>query len=99
MSLKSLKKKDIGKKIHQELGFSKNFSESFVNNFFNILVENFKKNECVKIPSFGTFKMKLKKERIGRNPKTKDIAKISARKVVTFKASPFLKNKLNKNND
>ena len=50
----------------------------------------------VKISSLGTFKTMNKKERVGRNPKTKIEAKISSRKVVKFKASSFIKKKINK---
>ena len=53
------------------------------------------KSENVKISSFGTFKVNKKKERIGRNPKTKIEAMISARKVIKFKPSLELKNKIN----
>ena len=55
------------------------------------------KSNKVKISSFGTFEVINKKERIGRNPKTKVEAKISSRKVVKFKPSVIIKEKLNRN--
>ena len=55
-----------------------------------------KKSKKIKISTFGTFKIINKKERIGRNPKTKIEAKISARKVVTFKPSSFVKKRINR---
>ena len=56
----------------------------------------YNEGECIKISSFGTFKVINKKERIGRNPKTKVEAKILSRKVVKFKPSLLLKEKINK---
>ncbi len=97
MNKKNLTKKDISNKIFKTIGFSKNFSSSFIDKFFSIISTELKRNNEVKIKSFGTFKILNKKERIGRNPKTKIEAKISARKVVTFKVSSKLKNKLNSN--
>ena len=94
MSKKTFTREDLRNKIHYNLGFSKNFSTKLVNNLFEMLISAFEKNKNVKISSFGTFKVRNKKERMGRNPKTKLSAKISARKVVTFKASNLLKNKL-----
>ena len=78
------------------MGFSKNFSLIFVDDFFENLIQELTKLNKVKISSFGTFKVISKKERIGRNPKTKIEAKITPRKVVTFKPSPIIKSKLNK---
>ena len=60
------------------------------------MIINLKKDEIIKISNFGNFKVKMKNERIGRNPKTKQTAKISARKVVSFKASKILKSRINK---
>ena len=64
--------------------------------FFENLVDDLIKSSKIKISSFGTFEVINKKKRIGRNPKTKVEALISARKVVKFKASQLLKKKLNK---
>ena len=68
----------------------------FVDNFFKTLIVELIKSNKVKISSFGTFAVLDKKERIGRNPKTKVVAKIKSRKVVKFKASNFIKMKINK---
>jgi integration host factor subunit alpha len=95
MNKKNLTKKDISNKIFKKIGFSKNFSSSFIDKFFTIVSDELKKNNEVKIKSFGTFKILDKKERVGRNPKTKIEAKITARKVVIFKSSLQVKNKLN----
>ena len=91
---KNLDRKYLAKKIYQNIGFSKSFSNNIVNKIFDILINALEKNEDIKISSFGNFKVRIKKARLGRNPKTKEIAKISARKVVTFKASKILKSKI-----
>ena len=92
---KNFTRKDLSKKIHKSLGFSKNISSSIVDDFFESLTSELIKSKKVKISSFGTFKVMDKKERIGRNPKTKIEAKIKSRRVVKFKPSIFFKNKLN----
>jgi len=93
---KNFTRKDLSKKIHKNLGFSKNISSTIVDDFFESLTSELIKSDKVKISSFGTFTVMKKNERIGRNPKTKIEAKIKSRKVVKFKPSVFFKNKLNK---
>jgi len=96
MLKKNFTKKELTSKINQKIGFSKNFSSSIVDNFFETMISELTKNNKIKISSFGTFTTMNKKERLGRNPKTKIEAKISSRKVVKFKASTFVKKKINK---
>ena len=96
MNKKNFTRKDLSNKIFQNMGFSKNISYTIIDEIFRSLTEELKLSNKVKISSFGTFKVINKKERIGRNPKTKIEAKISPRKVVTFKPSMFIKRKLNK---
>ena len=95
MVKKNFTRKDLSDKVYQKLGFSKNISSTIIDNFFEFLVLELEKFNNIKISSFGTFKIIKKKERIGRNPKTKVEAKISARKVVKFRPSILMKNKLN----
>ena len=95
MLKKNFTRKNLSNKVYQNLGFSKNISSSIIDEFFNSLVLELVKSNKVKISSFGTFEVINKKERIGRNPKTKIEAKISARKIVKFKPSISFKNKLN----
>ena len=95
MVQKNFTRKNLSNKIYKVLGFSKNLSQEIVDNFFETLASELIKSNKVKISSFGTFKVINKKERIGRNPKTKIEAKISSRKIVKFKASNLIKNKLN----
>ena len=95
MVKKNITRKDLANKLHQKLGFSKNTSLNLVDDFFESIVSELIKSNIIKISSFGTFKIIEKRERIGRNPKTKIETKISARKAVTFKSSMLIKNKLN----
>jgi integration host factor subunit alpha len=97
MSKKNLTKKEISEKIFRVIGISKKFSLKIIDDFFESMIEQLIKTNQVKISSFGTFKVIKKKERLGRNPKTKVEAKISARKIVKFKPSSLIKNKLNLN--
>lgn len=97
MLKKSFTRKELCKEIYQSLGFYKNLSSEIVDDFFDIIISELIKNGKIKISSFGTFEILTKKERIGRNPKTKQEAKISARRVVKFKPSSSFKNKLNTN--
>ena len=96
MVKKNFTRKNLSNKIYRDLGFSKNFSLKFVDNFFETLITELIISNKVKISSFGTFKIMNKSERIGRNPKTKVEAKISSRKVVKFKPSQIIKAKLNR---
>ena len=95
MVAKNLTRRDISNKIYKNLGFSRNFSLSIVDDFIESIISELIQYNKIKITSFGTFKILNKKERIGRNPKTKIPAKISARKIVNFKPSMIAKNKLN----
>ena len=91
----NITRKKLYNRIHQNLGFSKNLASQIVDDFFELLIDELIKKKEVKISSFGTFKVIDKKERIGRNPKTKVVAKICARKIVKFKPSLKTKEKIN----
>ena len=95
MFKKNFTRKNLSNKIYQTLGFSKNFSSTIVDDFFETLITELIKSNKVKISSFGTFKVMSKNERIGRNPKTNVEAKITSRKVVKFKPSSIFKEKIN----
>ena len=95
--MKNLTRKLLSNKIHQNIGFSKNLSSEIIDNFFESIILHLIKSNLIKISSFGTFKVITKNERIGRNPKTKVEAKISARKIIKFKPSLLIKNNLNRN--
>ena len=95
MIKKNFTRKDLSNKIYHNIGFSKNFSSRLIDDFFESLIDGLITSNKIKISSFGTFKVINKKERIGRNPKTKIEAKISPRKVVKFKPSLFVKKIIN----
>ena len=97
MLKKNFTRRNLSNKIYQNLGFSKNISSKIIDDFFEIMTLELIKSNKVKISSFGTFEVINKKERIGRNPKTKVEAMISSRKVVKFKPSVMIKEKLNRN--
>jgi len=96
MLKKNLTRKILYNKVHQNLGFSKNFSSTIIDDFFESLIAELIRTKKIKISSFGTFMVVDKKERVGRNPKTKEEAKILARKIIKFKPSVLVKEKLNK---
>ncbi len=81
----NLTKKDIINAIYMQIGFSKKISENLLEDIFQILLNNIITKGKVKIAKFGTFKLRKKKQRIGRNPKTREEKIISERNVVLFK--------------
>ena len=93
----NLTKKDLVNQVYMQIGFSKQISENLIDEFFFLIVENLKKEGKIKLSKFGTFSIRSKKSRIGRNPKTKEEKKISERKVVLFKPSKDFKKFINKN--
>ncbi len=80
-----------------QLGLSKKILDNILEDMLNIIVENLKMNKKVKISNFGTFEIRHKKKRYGRNPKTKEKKIISARNVVLFKPSKEFKKFINNN--
>ena len=91
----NLTKKEIINSIYMQLGFSKKIIENILEDIFDVLLQGLKESRKVKISNFGTFIIRHKKSRIGRNPKTKKETIISERNVILFKPSKFLKNKIN----
>ena len=91
----NLTKKDLVNIIYMQIGFSKQISENLIEEFFSSIVLNLKNEKKLKISKFGTFTIRNKKERIGRNPKTKEKKIISKRNVVLFKASKDFKEFIN----
>ena len=93
----NLTKKDIINSIYMQIGFSKRISENLLEDIFEIILNNIIKNKKVKIAKFGTFSLKKKYQRVGRNPKTGETKIISERNVILFKASKEFKKYINKN--
>jgi len=82
--------------VYKELGISKVEASNFVDDIFDLISFELEKKNKVKIANFGAFNIREKKQRIGRNPKTKEDKVISSRTVITFKPSKILKNKINR---
>ena len=95
----NLTKKDLVNIIYMQVGFSKQMSEHLIDEFFSLITLNLKKEKKLKLTKFGTFFIKSKKSRIGRNPKTKEDKIISERNVVLFKPSKEFKEFINSKNE
>ena len=94
----NLTKKDLVNLVYMQLGFSKQISENLIEDFLSTIVSNIKKEKKLKLSKFGTFSIRQKKSRIGRNPKTKETKMISGRDVVLFKPSKEFKDFVNLKN-
>tara|TARA_Y100000590_G_C15357192_1_gene877460 strand:+ start:165 stop:461 length:297 start_codon:yes stop_codon:yes gene_type:complete len=95
----NLTKKDLVNVIYMQLGFSKQISENLIEDFFQTIILNLNKEKTLKLSNFGTFLIREKKTRIGRNPKTKEKKIISQRNVVLFKPSKVFKDFVNLKNE
>ena len=91
----NLTKKDLVNLVYMQLGFSKQISENLIEDFLSTVVKNIKSEKKLKLSKFGTFSLRQKKSRIGRNPKTKESKVISSREVVLFKPSKEFKEFIN----
>ena len=93
----NLTKKEIINSIYMQIGFSKKISETLLEDILELILNNIIKHKRVKIAKFGTFILRKKNQRIGRNPKTKVNKIITERNVILFKASKEFKEYINKN--
>ena len=91
----NLTKKDLVNLVYMQLGFSKQISENLIEDFLGTIVIDIKSEKQLKLSKFGTFSIRQKKSRIGRNPKTKESKVISSREVVLFKPSKEFKEFIN----
>ncbi len=87
----NITKKNIINSIYMQIGFSKKISENLLEDLLNLLINNLKQNKKIKISNFGTFSLRNKKSRIGRNPLTREKKTISKRNVILFKPSKEFK--------
>ena len=94
---KTTTRSTLSEAVFKNVGLSRNESATLVNSVFNEILKNLINGSDVKISSFGTFVVRQKR-RIGRNPKTGEEVPITARSVVTFRASNVLKSKVNNKN-
>ena len=95
----NLTKKNIVNALYMQIGYSKKVSENLLEDIFELILDNLIKHNKVKIAKFGTFILRKKTKRIGRNPKTKENKIISERKVILFRPSKELKKSVNLKND
>ena len=91
----NLTKKDLVNLVYMQLGFSKQISENLIEDFLSTIVSNISQEKKLKLSKFGTFIIRKKKSRVGRNPKTKKETLISERNVVLFKPSKEFKDFIN----
>ena len=95
----NLTKKDLVNLVYMQIGFSKQVAENLIEDLFFTIVTQLKKEKKIKISKFGTFSLREKKQRVGRNPKTKEEKLITGRIVVLFKPSKEFKEFINTKED
>lgn len=88
-------KADIAEKIHTTTGLSKKDSIDMLESVLSILKSTLETGEMIKVAGFGSFEVKQKKDRIGRNPQTAETITIKARRILTFKPSSILRTAIN----
>jgi integration host factor subunit alpha len=91
----NLTKKDLVNSVYMQLGFSKQISENLIDDFLSTILNNITSEKKLKLSNFGTFSIRKKKPRVGRNPRTKEKKIISERNVVLFKPSKEFKDFIN----
>ena len=91
----NLTKKELVNLVYMRIGFSKQISANLIEEFLFLIIENLKKEGQLKISKFGTFSIREKKSRVGRNPKTKEETNISKRNVILFRPSNDFKKLVN----
>ncbi|MGZ9812431.1 integration host factor subunit alpha [Pseudoroseicyclus sp. H15] len=98
MASKTLTRMDLAEAVHNEVGLSRNDSAQMVESVLNHLSDALVRGESVKISSFGTFSVREKAARVGRNPKTGEEVPIHPRRVLTFRASHLMKDRVAEGN-
>lgn len=94
MSNKTLTRMDLAEAVHEEVGLSRNESADLVEAVLQHISDALVRGESVKISSFGTFSIREKSERIGRNPKTGEEVPIHPRRVLSFRSSHLMKDRV-----
>jgi integration host factor subunit alpha len=95
MAGRTITRADLSESIYREVGLSRNESAELVEAVLNEITQALAREEVVKISSFGSFLVRQKGQRIGRNPKTGEEVPILPRKVLVFRASHVLKDRVN----
>lgn len=99
MSDRTVTRAQLSEAVYQEVGLSRNESAELVESVLREIGDALSRGESVKISSFGSFFVRHKGERIGRNPKTGEEVPIRPRRVLVFRASHVLKNRVNSGGD
>jgi integration host factor subunit alpha len=95
MSGRTITRADLSEAVYQEVGLSRNESAELVESVLAEIAEALTRGETVKVSSFGSFSVRQKGQRVGRNPKTGEEVPILPRRVLVFRASHVLKNRIN----
>ncbi len=98
MSGKTVTRAQLGEAVYQEVGLSRNESADLLESVLSYMSDTLAQGETVKISSFGSFSIRQKGQRIGRNPKTGEEVPILPRKVLVFRPSQVLKSRINSGN-
>ena len=99
MTGKTLTRMDLSEAVFREVGLSRNESAQLVEAVIQYMSDALVAGEQVKISSFGTFSVRAKKQRMGRNPKTGEEVPISPRRVLSFRPSHLMKERVAKGSD
>jgi len=95
MSGKTLTRADLAETVVQKVGLPRNESQDLVELVIKVLSERLAEGEAVKLSSFGSFNIREKGERVGRNPKTGQEVPITPRRVLVFRPSNIMKDRIN----
>ena len=95
MTVRTVTRADLSEAVYQEVGLSRNESAELVESILNEISDALVRGEMVKLSSFGSFSVRQKGQRVGRNPKTGEEVPILPRRVLVFRASHVLKNQIN----
>ena len=95
MAGKTLTRADLSEAVHRQIGLSRSESADLVKTMLDMMSEHLVQGETVKLSSFGTFMIRSKKGRVGRNPKTGEEVPITPRRVLVFRPSQVMKNVIN----
>ncbi len=98
MSEQTLTRADLADAVYEQVGLSRSESSDLVDETLDLMIDGLVSDDLLKISSFGTFQVRQKKARVGRNPKTGVEVTITPRRVVTYKASHVLKDRINNDN-
>jgi integration host factor subunit alpha len=92
---KTLTRADLAEAVFQKVGLPRNESAELVESVIREIIACLERGENVKLSSFGSFGVRDKRERVGRNPKTGDVVPITPRRVLVFRASNIMKQRIN----